>query len=212
MHDAPRTALACHPSTPNTSVSSLEVQAARASDGALDLTYTLIGVLDELRLTRLPGDRSEDPLWRHTCFEVFVAAFGASAYLEFNFSPSLAWAAYALVRRREPKDWRPSSDSEPRVVVDIGRERLVLEARIPLRALFDTPGIGAERARFALASGNISWRLGVSAVIEDQAGLLSYWALRHPPGDPDFHDPESFLLAMPARGSRRADSEVGGAK
>jgi len=37
-----------------------------------------------------------------------------------------------------------------------------------------------------------SWRLGLSAVIEDVTGGKSYWALAHPPGDPDFHHSVCF--------------------
>jgi hypothetical protein len=38
--------------------------------------------------------------------------------------------------------------------------------------------------------------LGLAAVIEEQDGALSYWALRHPAGTPDFHHPEAFALAL----------------
>jgi hypothetical protein len=38
--------------------------------------------------------------------------------------------------------------------------------------------------------------LGLSAVIEDLDGVLSYWALRHPPGKPDFHHPDTFALEI----------------
>jgi hypothetical protein len=37
-----------------------------------------------------------------------------------------------------------------------------------------------------------SWRLGLSAVIEDAKGGISYWALTHPPGKPDFHHADGF--------------------
>ena len=37
---------------------------------------------------------------------------------------------------------------------------------------------------------------GLSAVIEDPNGVLSYWALRHPPGKPDFHHPDTFALEI----------------
>jgi hypothetical protein len=37
-----------------------------------------------------------------------------------------------------------------------------------------------------------SWRLGLSAVIEDANGGMSYWALTHPPGKPDFHHADAF--------------------
>jgi hypothetical protein len=34
----------------------------------------------------------------------------------------------------------------------------------------------------------------LSALIEDQNGGKSYWALAHPPGKPDFHHADSFAL------------------
>jgi hypothetical protein len=38
--------------------------------------------------------------------------------------------------------------------------------------------------------------LGISAVIEELDGGLSYWALRHAPGKPDFHHPQAFALEL----------------
>ena len=42
------------------------------------------------------------------------------------------------------------------------------------------------------------WQLGLSAVIEEADGRLSYWALAHPPGKPDFHHSDCFALELPA--------------
>ena len=44
--------------------------------------------------------------------------------------------------------------------------------------------------------------LGLSAVIEDGEGGLSYWALAHTGSKPDFHHRGSFALTLrePARG------------
>jgi hypothetical protein len=36
----------------------------------------------------------------------------------------------------------------------------------------------------------------MAAVIEDDAGGLSYWGLRHAPGKPDFHHPNGFALEV----------------
>jgi hypothetical protein len=33
-------------------------------------------------------------------------------------------------------------------------------------------------------------------VIEAADGSLSYWALRHPPGKPDFHHRDAFALEL----------------
>jgi hypothetical protein len=51
-------------------------------------------------------------------------------------------------------------------------------------------------------------RLGLSSVIEDNRGRLGYWALRHAPGKPDFHNPEGFAfeISRPAAGCRRPDA------
>jgi hypothetical protein len=38
--------------------------------------------------------------------------------------------------------------------------------------------------------------IGLAAVIEEKSGTLSYWALRHAPGKPDFHHPDAFALVL----------------
>src|SRR2546421_64445 len=40
--------------------------------------------------------------------------------------------------------------------------------------------------------------LALAAVIEDYRGALSYWALDHPPGKPDFHHPDGFTIDLRA--------------
>jgi len=71
----------------------------------------------------------------------------------------------------------------PSISVRNTSEHLELDAVISLDRLF---------------SGDFSgkMRLGLSAVIEAADGGLSYWALRHPPGKPDFHRPEAFALEL----------------
>ena len=39
--------------------------------------------------------------------------------------------------------------------------------------------------------------IGLSAVLEQQDGTKSYWALAHPPGAPDFHHPDCFVARLP---------------
>lgn len=40
--------------------------------------------------------------------------------------------------------------------------------------------------------------IALSAVIEETGGHKSYWALAHPPGQPDFHHPTCFAATLPA--------------
>jgi len=157
-------------------VRDLSVRAVRESDH-LRLHYRLAGDLDALRLPAPAAPRRTDGLWRHTCFEAFVGQASGPDYREYNFSPSGAWAAYEFSSYRA--DMRAL---EMPAVPDFGVRQhgdvLELSAAIDLRTL--------RRA------GTV--RLGVTAVIEDSSGLLSYWALKHPPGKPDFHHADGFVL------------------
>ena len=165
--------LGCHPAWPCAAVRLLEVRASPAAPGSLRLTYTLHADLASLRLpAQLPAPRRSDELWRHTCFEAFVAGASGAAYREFNFSPSLAWAAYEFTGYRE--GMRPLEDAVPLLDVRLAADTLVLDA---------TLATGCPRGRLALA-----------AVLEASDGTLSYWALRHPGPRPDFHHPEGFQL------------------
>ncbi len=48
-----------------------------------------------------------------------------------------------------------------------------------------------------LPASNASWQLALTAVIEETSGVKSYWALKHPPGKPDFHHADGFVLELP---------------
>jgi hypothetical protein len=41
------------------------------------------------------------------------------------------------------------------------------------------------------------WQLNISTIIEEANGRKSYWALAHPPGKADFHNPDCFVLHLP---------------
>ena len=42
-------------------------------------------------------------------------------------------------------------------------------------------------------------RAGISAVVATKSGEISYWALAHPAGSPDFHHKDCFVLKLDAR-------------
>lgn len=67
----------------------------------------------------------------------------------------------------------------------------IRETLLELTASLDLSEISA-------LSPNEMWRVGLSAVIEETDGTKSYWALRHPPGKPDFHHPDCFALELAA--------------
>lgn len=144
------------------------VEARRTGD-ALSLAYRIEGKIGEL-VVPAPGLY---PLWQHTCCEAFVARPGSPAYHEFNFSPSGDWAGYAFTGYREGGSIEVP---HPGIVVRSSEEELHLKASV------------------AMAPGAL--QLGLCVVIEEQGGRLSYWALRHAPGGPDFHHRDAFALEL----------------
>ena len=135
-----------------------------------------------VRIPSLQPSLRADRLWQHTCFEAFVALEDKPEYYEFNFAPSGQWAAYRFQRYRDgisPADEIPA----PEITVRSRADGLNLDAIVRL----DSLSITQPEARL---------RLALSAVIEDKNGMLSYWALSHPPGKPDFHHRDSFVLGL----------------
>ena len=171
-----------HPETSHPAVESIESTLCWTPSRVLTVTYTLGGVVDQLRIPAYRSARRLDDLWRHTCFELFVGAKNDAEYYEFNFSPSGEWAAYGF---RDYRDGGPfnSDGIEPKIAVQRDARTLELNAVVRLDCL---PGIHS----------GISLSLGLSAVIEDCNGSLSYWALKHPPGKPDFHHSDNFTLQI----------------
>jgi len=182
MSHLPQTlALTCHPQTLSGAALKIDAMLWKPNHGALGLTYSLEGDLARLRIPPLGPSRRGEKLWEHACFEVFVGLQGSKEYHEFNFAPSGEWAAYAFRRYRVGAPLAQALD--PRIVVRVAEHRLELDALVPLAFL-------------PVAKPQDRLRVGISAVVEDETGSLSYWALRHSPGRPDFHHPDAFALEL----------------
>jgi hypothetical protein len=160
----------------------IDVELASTPEGGLRLRYFLDGDVNGIVLPATVAPRQADGLWQHTCFEAFIGGKGSSAYCEFNFSPSTEWAAYGFSAYRVGMAPIPYT-TPPTVAVSVTEDRIALEALIPLEALLALPGDG-------------TLLLGLAAVIEDQAGKLSFWALAHRAEKPDFHSPAGFVLEI----------------
>lgn len=175
----------CHPSTPAGIVLSLSVEVHTQAE-VLRIRYTLRGDTAALRIPVPAAPVPTDGLWKHTCFEAFVAADDQAAYREFNFSPSSQWAAYRFSAERERDT---AAEARDRVLltpplIDLTPRSLTLTARVPVAALPRSPSVLS---------------LSLCAVIEERDGRLSYWALQHPKERPDFHhrDGRALRLAAP---------------
>jgi hypothetical protein len=176
-------ALTPHPDTPCDAVTRIEVEVFRPRPLGLALSYVVTGDVDRLRLPAFPAgmvpSRADD-LWRTTCFEAFVRA--GAGYYEFNLASSGQWAAYGFDGYRS--GMASAAGAEIYTLEVSTRDRsFELSVELDLDGL---PGLPA----------NASWRLGLSAVIEETSGARSYWALAHAPGKPDFHHPDAFAFDL----------------
>lgn len=167
-----------HPSTPCPGVDDIHVRISALAGTEMILTYAVSGDIRRLRIPPRRPPRRRDGLWQQTCFEVFVTAEDGPGYREFNFSPSAEWAAYDF---HDYRNGRALEDiAAPAIINRFNENELQLEASL---------------SPFALPDG-ITLRLGLAAVLEQTDGTLSYWALRHPPGKPDFHHADCFALPL----------------
>jgi hypothetical protein len=169
----PRVTLTCHPATPAVAVRGIHVDADLARDGRLMLTFAVRG-LDRLVVPPpRPAAARVDRLWQHTCFEAFVGRDG-SRYFELNLSPSGEWNLYEFAGYRS--GMHPAALAQPPEIRFDREERATLTAAVQLESPpFD---------------------LGLAAVIEEEGGRLSYWALAHRGARPDFHDRSTFTLRL----------------
>jgi hypothetical protein len=139
--------------------------------------FHLFGDLTKLAIPSPVIEQRSDRLWEHSCFEVFLAD-PAGQYTEVNLSPSSEWASYRFdsYRNGMQEAWLA-----PYPHIETAPGRLSLVCYLELRALRYWPTA-----------------IALSAVIEEKDGTKSYWALRHPPGEPDFHHPDCFALTLEA--------------
>ena len=172
-----RRALIPHPQCPTNAVSGIEVEILHPDHGVLALKYVVTGAIEVLKVPAWTSAARANGLWRHTCFEAFLAGAGR-AYRELNFAPSGQWAAYAFAGYRE--DMRDAALACPRIETLEAPNRYELRARLVIDDWLEQ-----------------DTRLGLSAVIEEKDGRKSYWALAHPPGPSDFHHPDCFTLELP---------------
>jgi hypothetical protein len=160
-----------HPTSPHGGLT-LQVEARRAGR-VLSVEYVLAGPTELVRWPQTAARVRTDGLWQATCFEAFVRTAGG--YVEYNLSPSGAWAAYRFDGYR--KGMRALDMPSPFIVTRTAQGRFVLTADLIL-------------PEDAVAA------TGLAAVIEGFDGTIAYWAPAHPSDKPDFHHPDSFALDL----------------
>jgi hypothetical protein len=157
-----------------------------AQPSRLCLHYRLRAKLQSLQLPEPRTPQRTDGLWRHSCFEAFIGFANGGEYWEFNFSPSGAWASYHFNRYREGME--PLLVGAPPEI-----RRHDAEDQLDLDVDVDLSWLTRSRSGARL-------KLGLAAVIEDRAHVLSWWALKHPGPKPDFHHADGFAIELDLSG------------
>jgi hypothetical protein len=116
-----------------------------------------------------------DGLWKHTCFEAFIAVRGSPEYFELNFSPGGQWAVYHFDAYREGLAVAQIA-STPQISAHLSQQALQLDVTVQLP--------------------RPAGKLAIATVVEEDNGRLCYWAARHPPGRPDFHHCDGFVFEL----------------
>ena len=152
-------------------------------EGLFDLDVRLFGSPLRVSLPSTDRPRRTDELWRTTCFEAFLRPRGGDSYFELNLSPSGDWAAYRFDGYRS------------------GMRNALIECS-PDPDVWLQDGVRMQEASFDFKGeptldNAVPWDIGLSAVIEEEDGTKSFWALSHGPGPPDFHNSACFAYHLP---------------
>lgn len=175
-----RIALIAHDATQSAVVQELQAHVTLTRPDVLSLRYSLRGDLSRTRVavagTELPG--RTDGLWKHTCFEAFIRPDPSQdEYYELNFSAAKQWAAYRFTAYRA--GMAPLElPGAPEISVRQTLQNLELEVAVKLPFELSRPAIA------------------VAAVVEEDSGRLCYWSARHPPGKPDFHHADGYVIEL----------------
>ncbi len=120
--------------------------------------------------------KSSEPLWKKSCFEVFVRS-QVGPYQEWNFSPNGLWNTYRFVDIRQPAPihlWPGPQSLE----LTLNASTLVANLSLSWQSIVDLC--------WAQATGKLQvWATAVLATDSE----TQYWAGAHPTGQADFHDP-----------------------
>jgi hypothetical protein len=174
--------LVAHPDTPCPPVREVRVTLRRESPGELTARYAIAGDIAALTIPATAAAERREGLWKRTCCELFARTTGSSSYFEFNFSPSSEWAAFAFSAYRHDMA-NADLARDPRIVTSVNDTELNLEASLTLPAALAAAGVG-------------ELMVACTMVIETRATAVSYWALAHAAGPPDFHHAAGFRLQL----------------
>jgi len=146
------------------------------------MRYEMRGELEQIVFPmRSESPARKDDLWKVTCFELFLAIPDQPQYWEFNMSPSGDWNVYKMDAYRRVGFREEMSFEQIQFKARKDASEFVLSAYIDLNPLFEEEQI---------------LEAGMTAIIQTKDGNETYWAVKHPGEQADFHLRESFTIDL----------------
>lgn len=168
--------LVLHPDCAPGPITTVSASVAPTASGCR-ARFRFEGDIARIRVPAKAPARRTDFLWKTTCCEIFWQPAGGPGYREFNLSPSGRWACYDFDDVRLKR--RDGAVEAIVLAGSSGPAELVVEADIAA----DLPLPAA---------------VALTAVVEDEAGDIQYWALAFPPGKPEFHSDAGRTVRLEA--------------
>ena len=151
-------------------------------DNHLSIHYQISGEIDQILFPAQSASPSrKDDLWKATCFEFFIAIEDRPQYWEFNMSPSSDWNVYVMDAYRQVNMREETEFTELPFDFKVTNEIISLNMSVDLNSI---------------TQPKMDIDIGVTAIIQTKDGQETYWALSHPSQQADFHQRESFSLAL----------------
>ncbi len=150
-------------------------------DNILRCNVNILGPIESLKIknTSLSPQRREG-IWHSTCFEVFLSSTKGTAYTEWNFCPSSDWWVMDFSSYRNRIENSNIDERKPENLQWslVNPEQLTCHFGISLPQNISRDSL----------------RIGLTSILENKAGIKTYWSLVHLHENPDFHASESFLI------------------
>lgn len=165
-----------HPDRPCAAVTNIAVEITHPRADLIMLSYVVVGAISGILLTAVTPSFRNDGLWRHL-FRGLYRDGGGPRLLRIQLHRRRS-GLYRFADYRQGMTVAEETGM-PAITVQTNPHRYQLQGGV-----FTRPSVGT--------AARVQWRLSLSAVIAERNRRLSYWALAHPPGKPDFHHPDGF--------------------
>ena len=148
------------------------------TESSVFISYKVSGELAGIDLGHgEPNHSRVIKLWEKTCFELFLKT-KEDSYIEFNFSPEFEWNCFYFQKKGDTLVEYARYDSvKTDILLSLDVFHLIVEL---------------DKSKFPDGFFHGQVNAGITSVIKEKNGKITYWALSHHDTRPNFHDFRSF--------------------